>query len=191
VSARWPSSARRTAATVLGAVAFGAACTGGDTAPAPAPTIDVPAGWSTVSASDGSLQLTLPPWLILFDNVNAIFANEPPPGPGEEIPMQLMAMGPQADGQPKPGEDLVRWLEGRLADPGQGVPAVTRIELPAGPTVRFDRTDRAGTPTAWRLLAFAIQRPEGVAYLQIDGPPDAWPARLADIELLVQLFRVR
>ena len=187
-----PSRAGRAAATILGAVALGAACTGGPgTPPAPAATVEIPGGWSTVSTTDGGLQLTLPPWLVLFDNVNAIFANEPPPGPGEEIPMQLMAMGPQADGQPGPGEDLGRWLERRLADPGQGVPIVTRIDLPAGPAVRFDRTDRAGMPTAWRLLAFAIERPVGVAYLQIDGPPDAWPARIADIERVVQLFRVR
>lgn len=105
--------------------------------------------------------------------------------------MQVMALGPRADDQPAPGQGLAAWIEGRLAQPGQGQPAVTRILLPAGPAVRFDRTDRAGTPLAWRILVFAIETPFGVAYLQFDGPPESWAARLGDLERVAQTIRFR
>jgi hypothetical protein len=150
-----------------------------------------PADWVTVSTSDLGMQLTLPPWLITFDTLGTIFANKPPPAPGAEIPIQLMATPPGVDLQAEAGDDLVAWLEGRLGQQGRGIPVVTEVSLPAGPAVRYERIDRAGTPTAWRILAVAIRTPSGVAYLQIDGPPDAWPGHAADIERIPYLLRVR
>ena len=150
----------------------------------------IPPGWVTVSTAGAEIQLTLPPWLVVFDNVNAIFANEAPP-PGEtEIPIQLMAVPPGIDSDPGPGEDLIAWIDSQLDDPGKGVPVVTEVNLPAGSAVRYERLDRVGTPTAWRLLAFAIRTRMGAVFLMIDGLPDAWPARAQDIERIPLLLWV-
>lgn len=150
--------------------------------PPAAPPAAIPEGWVTVSTMGGELQITLPPWLLVFDNNGAIFANEAPQ-PGEnEIPIQLMAEPPGIDSDPGPGGDLVAWIDARLDDPGKGVPLVTRVSLPAGPAVRYERLDRAGTPTAWRILAFGIQSRTGAVFLVLDGLPNAWLAHAADIE---------
>jgi hypothetical protein len=164
-------------------------------APASSPELvavpTIPPGWVTVSTAGAEIQLTLPPWLVVFDNSNAIFANEAP-RPGEnEIPVQLMAMPPGIDSGPGPGGDLVAWIDSRLGDPGKGVPVVTEVNLPAGPAVRYERLDRAGTPMAWHILAFAVRTRSGAVYLMIDGLPDAWPARAEDIERIPFLLRVR
>ena len=168
-----------------------AGCGAAPPSPAAAPTTAIPEGWITVSTAGAEIQLTLPPWLVVFDNANAIFANEAPP-PGEnEIPIQLMAVPPGIDADPAPGEDLVAWIDARLDDPGKGLPLVTEVSLPAGTAVRYERIDRAGTPTAWHILAFAMQTRSGAVYLVIDGQPDAWPARAEDIERIPLLLRVR
>jgi hypothetical protein len=163
---------------------------------APAPSSDpvvaptIPPGWVTVSTTGAEIQLTLPPWLHVFDNMNALFANEAPRQGESEIPIQLMAIPPGIDSDPGPGGDLVTWIDTRLDDPGKGVPVVTEISLPAGPAVRYERLDRAGTPMAWRILAFAVRTRSGVAYLMIDGLPDTWPGRAADIERIPFLLRI-
>ena len=54
-------------------------------------------GWVTVSTTGAEIQLTLPPWLQVFDNINAIFANEAPAQGENEIPIQLMAVPPGID----------------------------------------------------------------------------------------------
>jgi hypothetical protein len=162
----------------------------GGPGPSDAPAWTVPPDWVTVSAADGGLQVMLPPWLVVFDNVGAIFANEPPL-PGEQIPMQLMLLPPRSEIQPGPGQDLGAWVASRLLGTGRGIAVVRRVTLPAGPAVRFERVDRAGTATAWRFLAFAIETPAGVAYLQLDGPPDGWAAREADLERIPTLLRFR
>ena len=46
----------------------------------------------------------------------------------------------------------------------------------------------SGTPSAWRLAAYAVRTPDGVAYLLIDGPPDAWVGREADADLVARLM---
>jgi hypothetical protein len=158
--------------------------------PAAAPTAAIPADWLIVSTSGTELQLALPPWLLVSDNIGAIFANEPPRAGAREIPIQLMAIPPNADSQLGPGEDLGAWIERRLGDPRHGVPVVTQISLPAGSAVRYERIDRAGTPTAWHILAVAIRTPSGVAFLLIDGLPDAWPAHAVDIERIPFLLRI-
>lgn len=171
------------------ALALGLGIVGcGAPGPTEAPAWTVPPDWVTVSTAGGGLQVTLPPWLVVFDNVNAIFANEPPL-PGGEIPMQLMLLPPGSEIQPGSGQDLGAWVAARLQGTGQGTPTVRRVTLPAGPAVRFERIDRAGTRTAWRFLAFAIETPAGVAYLQLDGPPDGWAAREADLERIPTLLR--
>ena len=151
----------------------------------------VPDGWVTVSTAGAEIQLTLPPWLQVSDNTNAIFANEPPQPGANEIPIQLMAVPPGIDSDPGPGQDLVAWVDARLDDPGKGMPIVSQVDLPAGQAVRYERLDRAGTPTAWHILAFAIRTRSGVVYLVIDGLPDAWPAHAEDIERIPLLLRVR
>lgn len=179
---------RRLGALALGLALGLAGCAG--PGPTDAPAWTVPPDWVTVSTADGGLQVTLPPWLVVFDNVGAIFANEPPL-PGEGIPMQLMLLAPSPDMQPGPGQDLGAWVAARLQGTGQGTPIVRRVTLPAGPAIRFERIDRAGTAMAWRFLAFAIETPAGVAYLQLDGPPDRWAAREADLERIPTLLRFR
>ena len=159
--------------------------------PAAAPTTAIPEGWVTVSTTGAEIQVTLPPWLQVFDNINTIFANEPPAQGENEIPIQLMAVPPGIDVDPGPGDDLVAWIDSRLDDPGKGLPVVTDVSLPTGTAVRYERVDRAGTPMAWRILAFAIRTRSGVAYLLIDGLPEAWPARVEDIERIPFLVRVR
>ena len=157
--------------------------------PVAAPTI--PPGWVTVSTAGAEIQLTLPPWLQVFDNMNAIFANEAPRQGENKIPIQLMAVPPGIDLDPGPGADLVAWIDTRLDDPGKGVPVVTEVSLPAGPAVRYERLDRASTPMAWHILAFAVRAPSGAVFLMIDGLPDAWPAHAEDIERIPFLLRVR
>jgi hypothetical protein len=182
------SMVRRVASMVLATALLG--CTA--PAPAPEPTLpwQPPADWVIVSTADGGLQLTLPPWLVVFDNHGAIFANEAPADPGGQIPVQLMALGIVED-QPLPGESLEAWLSRRLSDPGQGVPSATRVVLPAGPALRYERIDRAGAPTAWHILVFAIETPRGVAYLQLDGTLAGFAARAAELDRIAFTFRLR
>ena len=148
-----------------------------------------PPGWVTVS-SGTAIQLTIPPWLVVWDTANAIFANEAPPAPDADVPMNLAAFPPRGIEQPAVGQDLGAWIDSRLRVPGQGVPAVTRVVLPAGSATRYDRTDREGTPTAWRVVAYAIEAPAGVAFLELAGPQDAWTDREADLDRIPFLVRI-
>ena len=83
------------------------------------------------------------------------------------------------------------WIDSRLDDPGKGLPVVTDVSLPTGTAVRYERVDRAGTPMAWQSSRSPSARRSGVAYLLIDGLPEAWPARVEDIERIPFLLRVR
>ena len=159
------------------------------TAPPAAPAWTPPPAWVTVSGNSG-VQLTLPPYIGVFDTQGAIFANEAPPPGGTEIPIQVWAQGPNVDDHPRDGEGLVAWVERRLDNPAKGLPTVTRVALPAGNGIRYDRVDSLGTPHAWRIVVFAIETPGGAAWLMIDGPPEHWAARAADLERIAQLFRI-
>jgi hypothetical protein len=175
-----------------------AACDSAAPTPAPdATTWSAPTDWKVVATDGGDLQLTLPPWLGVFDNRGAIFANEPPPL-GAEIPVQLLAKGPDRAAQLEFGANLVAWIELHvsgsahvLRNPGEGVPAVTRVRLPAGSALRYERVDRAGTALEWRFLVFAIQTPTGLAYLQFDGTATGWAERSAEFDHIAQLLRTR
>lgn len=157
-------------------------------ASAPLPTVPpVPAGW--VNVDNGDLSLDLPPWLIPFDTTGAIFANEVPNPQRHWV--QLMAEGPRtAEAQPAAGESLERWLRRRLESPDEGQPSIQQIDLPAGPALQLERLDAAGTRLAWRFAAYAINTPFGVAFLQIDGPPDTWIGREDDLAMIPWLMRV-
>jgi hypothetical protein len=174
------------------AAAVLAACGSPVTSPAPnAPAWTPPPDWVTVSDDAGSIQLTLPRSIEVFDRRGAIFASEAPP-PGEtDIPIQLWAQGPIIDDHPRDGESLVAWVERRLANPGKGVPTVTPVALAAGDGIRYDRVDSAGTDHPWRIVVFAIETSRGAAWLMIDGPPGEWAARAHDLERIPMLFSVR
>jgi len=168
------------------------ACGSAATPPQPnAVTWTPPPDWLTVSNAEGSIQLTLPPWLQVFDNHGAIFANEPPVVPGATF-ISLWAQGPAGiENQPLEGEDLAAWTTRRLENPAEGVPTVTRVALPAGAGIRYDRIDSDDGGYRWRIVVFAIQTPRGAAWLQLDGPPERWAARADDLERVAFLFRIR
>ena len=150
-----------------------------------------PPDWVTVSNVEGSLQITLPPWLQVFDNHGAIFANEPPSAPGANF-VSLWAQGPTGiENHPLQGEDLATWTTRRLENPAEGVPTVTRVALPAGAGIRYDRIDSDDSGWRWRIVVFAIETPRGAAWLQLDGPPDLWAARANDLEHVALLVRIR
>ena len=65
------------------------------------------------------------------------------------------------------------------------------FQPPAGDAVVLRRINRAGTPLAWRLAAYAIDTPAGIAYLLIDGPPDAWETREDIVAQIAELLQVR
>lgn len=166
----------RRAALALAGVLIVGACSA---EAAPLPTFPpAPAGW--VNVANGDVSLDLPPWLIPFDTTGAIFANEVPDAARHWI--QLMAEGPgTAEPRPAAGESLERWLLRRLESPDAGQPVIREIDLPSGPALQLERLDAAGTRFAWRFAAYAISTPFGVAFLQIDGPPDKWIGREDDL----------
>jgi hypothetical protein len=85
-----------------------AACGSQVMSPAPAAQVPVaPDDWVVVSTAGAELQMTLPPWLGVFDNSGAIFASEAPPPGTTEIPIQLMAVPPGMDAAPEAGGDLL------------------------------------------------------------------------------------
>ena len=185
-SRRWLGAETLAAAALSVAVA---GCVGLAPSEAPAPASTVPPDWVAVRTDGGDVQLLLPRWLEPFDTLNAIFANERP-APGGSIAVQLMASGPGSE-QPPASLDVVTWIDVRLRDIGSGIPMVTRIALPAGPAVRYERIDRAGTPDEWHLLVYAIKTPTGYAYLQMDGSPDGWRRRASEFESIAMLLRAR
>lgn len=164
-------------------------CSAGSSAEAPSPVAltappGPPADWAWIASDDDALWLSLPPWLGVFDTQGAIFANEIGAGEG----LQLMAEG-LAEQQPSPG-GIERWLAERVASNGAGHPTVELVDVPAGPAVRLHRLDRAGTPLAREVEAWAIGTPRGVAFLMVDGPPDAWLTHHEDVRRIVLLLRV-
>lgn len=183
----WPGVALLAAATVVAVVA---ACGGRGPSEAPAAVATVPPDWVTVSSAGGDLQLTLPPWLVPFDTVGAIFANEPP-APGAPIALQLMALGAGSAEQPASADAAAAWIDAKLRDVGSGMPVVTRVGLHAGPAIRYERIDRAGTRDEWHIVAYAIRTASGYAYLQIDGSPDGWRRRASELDWIALLLRAR
>lgn len=188
----------RASALVL-VLAFAAGCESGTGhSPAPLPLATAPADWVDVAADGGDVRVTLPPWLVAFETSGGIFANEPPPAPGAQIPVQLYAEGPDAAALPAFVADARHWIEGRVsgpaqgvANPGEGAPVLRQVQLPAGSAIRYERVDRAGTALEWRFLVFAIRSASGVAYLQIDGTPGGWAARSQSFDLIALLLRTR
>jgi hypothetical protein len=174
---------------VLAVAAFLSLSACSTNAPPSLPTTPpVPAGWTTVATGDVSL--LLPAWLVPFDTTGAVFANEVVE-PGADW-VQLLAEGPgSVEPQPGPNESLERWLHERIdLGAGLGQPTVRLVDLPAGPAVAIERLDRAGTRLAWRIAAYAIRTPRGVAFLQLDGPPDRWAMRADDLALIPWFVRV-
>ena len=142
-----------------------------------------------MTSDRGDLQVSLPPWLAPFDTSGAIFANEVIVGGAEGI--ELIAEGPDT-AEPQPGtEGAAAWLERRMKSPGSGVSVRTAVELPSGESVRIERVDRAGTPSARRLDGYAISTSFGTAYLLIDGTPGAWAGHEADLARIAPLVRLR
>lgn len=163
-------------AIVVAQVVLLASARGRATAPETPPT-----GWTRVTSGAGDLDVALPPWLVAFETSGAIFANEVMADgtPG----LQLMAEGPQtAEPQPTDGEAIETWLAARIEAPGAGEPLAESTGLPAGDAIVIRRLDRADTATAWRVAAWAIRMPHGVAYLLIDGPLERWVGREEDVE---------
>jgi hypothetical protein len=147
-----------------------------------------PAGWVRVASDAGDLDVTLPPWLVAFETGGAIFANEvlADGTPG----LQLLAEGPRtAELQPDADEPLEAWLAGRIESSGAGARRVESVRLPAGEAVVIRREDRPGAAFAWRIAAWAIRTGDGVAFLMVDGPPNRWAGREADVERIARLIR--
>ncbi|HYN69111.1 MAG TPA: hypothetical protein VEX41_02750 [Candidatus Eisenbacteria bacterium] len=143
----------------------------------------------TVDRPSADLFVALPPWLVPFDTTTAIFANEVV-DPGAQG-IQLMAEGPRtAEPQPGPGESMERWLLRRIESPAAGQPRIRQVTLPAGAALLVERLDGTDTRFAWRFAAYAIRTPFGVAFLQIDGPPDAWVGREDELAQIPWLIRV-
>ena len=120
---------------------------------------------------------------------SGIFANEVVPGGGQGL--QLMAEGPTTLDLPPSRDEMGPWLRRRVEWPGAGPGEIGVERLPAGDAVVLRRIDRAGTPQAWRLAAYAIDTPAGIAYLLIDGPPDAWEGREDDVARIANLLQAR
>ena len=169
------------AATVALVLAMAVPACGTATAP------ETPPGWSRVTSGASDLEVFLPPWMVAFETSGAIFANEVM---ADETPgLQLLAEGPRtAEIQPAAGEPIEAWLAARIEAPGAGEPLVESTGLPAGHAIVMRRLDRAGTATAWRIAAWAIRTPYGVAYLLIDGPPERWVGREEDVERIARLL---
>ena len=147
-----------------------------------------PSGWIATTAASQDLLLTLPAWLEVFDNSGAIFANEVLPA--REQGLQLMAEGPRtASPGPQSGQDMRIWLERKVGAPGQGQPVYRPVRLAGRAALLLERIDRAETSNAWRIMAYAIETEAGIAFLMIDGPPDAWARHEDDIRLIPQLLR--
>jgi hypothetical protein len=165
---------------------------------APLASVEIPADWVVVTTADGTMQLTLPPWLIVIDNRNAIHAQTAPPAAGAESLFRLfavepgMSIGPQKPLQLGPGQDLETWITEWFRDTNLEVTATTTVvTVPAGVAVRYDGVEAPGTPTARRVVALALTRPNGIAYVHVVGPVAAWFAHEADVDRLVQTFWVR
>jgi hypothetical protein len=167
-------------------------------APAPSPTpVAIPADWVEVTTVDGAMQMTLPPWLVVADNNNAIHAESAPVGPGTETTFYLFALEPgmslgfEEPFRLRPGEDLEIWIRDFYAEDAPDQVSITRVTLPAGVSVRFDGIVGAGTLEARRIMAFAMTRPAGIVLFHIVGPVAGWSERAADIELVPLTFQLR
>jgi hypothetical protein len=175
---------------VVAATALLASGCSGERPNAAAPTpVSIPDDWIASESSSHDVRIALPPWLVAFDTTDGVLANEASPAGTES--MQLLVAGPRADLQPAFGQDLRAWLSERLRDVGSGTSAFEDVWLPSGSAVKMDRTDRAGTALAWRHRAWAIRTPAGVAFLWIDGPPNAWTDREADLARIPVLLELR
>ena len=181
-------STRGWRAAALGMMVVLAGCSN-DSPPRAEAAATAPVGWTTATSVGRDLRLILPASLVVFEDSGAIFANEVRPG-GEQA-LQLMAEGPRtAEPQPRSGEDARVWLERKIGAPAQGDPVIHSVDLPVGPALVLERTDRAGTATAWRIAAYAITTDFGVAFLMIDGPPASWVGWDDDVRRIPLLLQV-
>jgi hypothetical protein len=195
----WPRRARRGAA-LLALALVAAGCGKAEPRPEPVASLVVLADWVTFTSGPGDFRVTLPPWLIgprspdIPADESVLFASEPL-APGESaastVRIQMRVNGSGSIGPPPEGEDpsvFLRWMH---ESETSGVPVVTRALLPAGPAARLEQVNLRGTPNASHVLAFLIETPFGLAYLQFDGYEFAWHGRAEDIELIAQSVRFR
>jgi hypothetical protein len=165
----------------------------GSPLPAPPASIEVPAGWRTVANARGTLELTVPPWLTDVHDLSAgLLVESAPRAPGAETAWRLLLLEPDTEGtRIPPGQSVEAWFRARLGEePGMGVLRLTEVSLPAGAAMRGDNAQAGGDPAAWRVVALALPRPTGVAYLQLYGPAGAWSERAEDIERVLLLVRL-
>ena len=176
-------------------------------APQPAPTVaepiatpalSVPADWVTFTSATGDFEVALPPWLIgpgspdIDRDESALWANEPL-APGEQaastLRIELRVNGPGSLGDPPEDQDLPAMLRVMHQSETSGVPVITRVVLPGGSAVRLEAVNLRGAPNAQHVVAFLIETPSGLAYLQVHGYEFAWHERAADVELIAQMLR--
>ena len=156
----------------------------------------IPASWATIEAGD--MELTVPADLgRLGPDIPDVILMQVA-FDGRETPLQLSAHGPSAlPDQPAPGESLRSWLERGSWFPreGQGgvnsMSAVTVREelLPAGRALGAAATVNPGSPEASRVVAYAVETPDGFAVVQILGEPDVIEERADELRLILLLFR--
>lgn len=193
--------ARRTALPAI--LLTAAAC-----APQPAPTtvaepiatpaLGVPGDWVTFTSGPGDFEVTLPPWLIGprspdMDRDESVLSANEPLAPGEQaastLRMELRVNGPGSLGDPPEDQDLPAMLRFMHQSETSGVPVITRVVLPGGSAVRLEAVNLRGAPNAQHVVAFLIETPSGLAYLQVHGYEFAWHERATDVELIAQTLR--
>jgi hypothetical protein len=178
------------------------ACTAIQTPPPPTPepaALAIPADWVTFTSGAADFRVALPPWLVrpgspdIVPGESGLWANEPLAAGEAAASMtrvELRVNGPGSLGDPPEDQDLPAMLRFMHGSETAGVPVITRVVLPAGPAVRLERVDLRGSPEALHLLAFLIETPAGLAYVQVHGYEFAWHERAADVELIVQGLRI-
>jgi len=149
----------------------------------------IPGGWHRVVSGSGDLELVLPQDIVASETSGPIFANERPDGSSAWI--ELVAEGPlTAAPQPEEASSLAEWLERRWLDQRElRSPIAERVVLlPAGEAIEL-RARFAGGATGERsIIVYAIRTPEGVAFLSIEGAPEALAARASDLDLIAHLM---
>lgn len=155
-----------------------------------------PATWVTIRSGD--VELTAPADLerLPLDLPDVIFLQVA--FDGRLTPLQVSAHGPTAlPDQPAPGESLRSWLERGTWFPREGQGGISATSdviegeelLPAGRAFGAATTANPGTPEASRVVAYAIETPEGFAVVQMLGVPDVIEDRADELRLILLLFR--
>jgi hypothetical protein len=156
----------------------------------------IPATWVTMESGD--VELTAPADLerLALDLPDVIFLQGA--FDGRVTPLQVSAHGPSAlSDQPAPGESLRSWLERGSWFPVEAQGGISSLGdvtereelIPAGRALGAAATVNPGTLEASRVVAYAIETPEGFAVLQILGEPDVIEERADELRLILLLFR--